>query len=977
MTAIEALLQQPASQAIGWALLQFVWQGALVGLLTAAALVALRRSAADVRYVVATIGLSLMLTMPAVTALQAWRSMTEAIPPGGAVSAVATLATAQGDDRALTSPAGATGVPVAGPLTDPGPQFSARSPLSDVTWVRVVLLAWLSGVAILTLRLLTGWIWVQRLRSHRTAPAPAAWQQIAWRLSKRLHIARSIRLLESSMVEVPTVIGWLRPVVLLPASAMAGMGMQQLEAILAHELAHIRRHDYLVNLLQTLVETLLFYHPAVWWLSRRIRIERENCCDDLAVSLCGDPYAYAKALADLEELRADSRHFVLAATGGSLIYRVRRLIGGPSHAGRGPGWLAGSTAVVLIASIAAGAVGRNALEPEQQVEAAAAVITSPQAGEASAPAIAAREQALPAAAAAVAPAPARGGPIASSPQVARVREVEPTAHVVPVVAAFVGEVVGSFVADVLEQFLWGVPPAPPAPPKPPTPQGRAFAAMPPPPPPPPPAVSSIGMPPERPAVPPAPPVPLAAGVFQTPPSPPPPPPAVPLPPVPPAPAVLQTPPTPPTPPSPPTPPAPPDSVSGSRQSRGDFTWSDGKQKLEVRYDGTVEFTDDDSDIKSLAPGGTLRIREGGWIRSRIAMFEADASGTIRRRYWDGTSEKPFEPEGRAWVSQVLPRIIRQSGLGAPARVARILKAKGPSGVLEEISLIEGSWSKRVYFTELLKSPGLDAATVRQALEQAGKQVDSDFELASLLIAADRLLVDDATRRTYFDAARTIGSDFEMRRVYSSALKRGPLSADVLAGVLDASTAIESDFEEAELLVQIAKLQPLDARTRAPFLRALTTVGSDFECRRVVSAVVRADPSPETLATMLDPSLAIDSDFEQASFLLDVVKSQAVEGPLRAPFFKGVETIGSSFERGRVLQAVAKRGTLSPETVVAVLRAVQGMGSSHETSQVLLAVAGAVPLSGEARDLYVATAERLGDFEEGRALSALVKSERRK
>ena len=96
------------------------------------------------------------------------------------------------------------------------------------------------------------------------------------------------------MVEVPTVIGWLRPVVLMPASALSGMGPQQLEAILAHELAHIRRHDYLVNLLQTVVETLLFYHPAVWWLSGRIRVERENCCDDLAVSLCGDPYAYAE-----------------------------------------------------------------------------------------------------------------------------------------------------------------------------------------------------------------------------------------------------------------------------------------------------------------------------------------------------------------------------------------------------------------------------------------------------------------------------------------------------------------------------------------------------------------------------------------------------------------------------------------------------------------------------------------------------------
>ena len=128
--------------------------------------------------------------------------------------------------------------------------------------------------------------------------------------------------------------------------------------------------------------------------------------------------------------------------------------------------------------------------------------------------------------------------------------------------------------------------------------------------------------------------------------------------------------------------------------------------------------------------------------------------------------------------------------------------------------------------------------------------------------------------------------------------------------------------------------------------------------------------------MLDPSLAIDSDFEQASFLIDLAKSQPVDGPLRAPFFKGVDTISSSYERGRVLQAVVKRGSLSTETVVAVLRSTQSMDSGHEASQVLLSIAGTYPISGEARDLYITTAGRLGNYEESRALSALVKSERR-
>ena len=160
---------------------------------------------------------------------------------------------------------------------------------------------------------------------------------------------------------MPTVIGWLKPVVLLPASALAGLAPQQLEAILAHELAHIRRHDYLVNLLQTLVETLLFYHPAVWWLSRRIRIERENCCDDLAVSLCGDPVTLCggagRPRGAALRLPASScwRQRRLA------LQRVRRLLGAPSHAGRAPGWLAGSASVLLVmVGIAAGALGPDA-----------------------------------------------------------------------------------------------------------------------------------------------------------------------------------------------------------------------------------------------------------------------------------------------------------------------------------------------------------------------------------------------------------------------------------------------------------------------------------------------------------------------------------------------------------------------------------------------------------------------------------------
>ena len=107
-------------------------------------------------------------------------------------------------------------------------------------------------------------------------------------------------------MQVPSVVGWLRPVILLPASALTGLSPAHLDAIIAHELAHVRRHDFAVNLLQTAAEILLFYHPACWWISRRIRAEREHCCDDIAVSLCGDRLLYATALADLEALRGST-----------------------------------------------------------------------------------------------------------------------------------------------------------------------------------------------------------------------------------------------------------------------------------------------------------------------------------------------------------------------------------------------------------------------------------------------------------------------------------------------------------------------------------------------------------------------------------------------------------------------------------------------------------------------------------------------
>jgi hypothetical protein len=160
-----------------------------------------------------------------------------------------------------------------------------------------------------------------------------------------------VTLLKSALVEVPTVLGWLQPVILLPAAALTGLNPDQLKAILAHELAHIRRWDYLANIAQTVVEILGFYHPAVWWVSSRIRIERENCCDDLAVQVCGNSLQYAKALTSMEEIRHNRTDLAMAASGGSLMARIARLLGRPTVDDRRFAWLPGLIALLLVVGV--------------------------------------------------------------------------------------------------------------------------------------------------------------------------------------------------------------------------------------------------------------------------------------------------------------------------------------------------------------------------------------------------------------------------------------------------------------------------------------------------------------------------------------------------------------------------------------------------------------------------------------------------
>lgn len=341
----------PLAQAIGWALFHSVWQLLVVAALLWGTLVLLRNATALTRYWVSVAALACGALLPALTAVGVLAQVGEATTSGAGFAALPWVG---------WLPAASASGSAAGELAA-GAAWAAR--IGAV--LPALTLAWLAAVTLLSTRLLLGWKSVQRLRSQRTRRLPSQLTRRFYRVARGLGV-RGVRFLESRAVEVPMVVGWLSPVVLIPAAALLRLAPHELESVVAHELAHVQRRDYLVNLVQTVLETVFFFHPAVWWISSRIREERECCCDDLAVSTCGDPLAYARALTELESLRAGLPRLALGATGGVLLERVRRLVRPECRRSANTRRDVGGLVVLLSAAVLLGGTGLTMGAPSSE-----------------------------------------------------------------------------------------------------------------------------------------------------------------------------------------------------------------------------------------------------------------------------------------------------------------------------------------------------------------------------------------------------------------------------------------------------------------------------------------------------------------------------------------------------------------------------------------------------------------------------------
>ncbi len=281
-------------QALGWTLLHFLWQGILIGCATALAWAALRNARPEARYALGCGALLACLCWPLV-GLSLRLASGDAASPAFAGSLLSTT---------LLAPDGLPGLHTA---------------------LSVIVSVWALCAAVLALRMALGMLWIARSASQSGA-THTAWQTRLAQMAQVAGVTRAVRLRVLDGIASPVTAGIWRPVVLVPAALITGMPPDLLAALLAHELAHIRRHDYLVNLLQNAIEALLFFHPAVWWISRGVRLEREHIADDFAARQLGEPRRLALALSELERLQFSTHHLAQAANGGDLMSRIKRLL---------------------------------------------------------------------------------------------------------------------------------------------------------------------------------------------------------------------------------------------------------------------------------------------------------------------------------------------------------------------------------------------------------------------------------------------------------------------------------------------------------------------------------------------------------------------------------------------------------------------------------------------------------------------------
>ena len=715
-------------------------------------------------------------------------------------------------------------------------------------WRLVLSGIWLFGAFMVLTWVLGGLLrsWLLVRSACEVTDGPLAW--LFDGLSDELDLAGRVTLLQSESGTMPMAYG-IRPRIVLPSDANDWTDAR-LRAVLLHELAHVRRCDFVTQLLARFASTLYWFNPLVWVAVHRMRVERELACDDHVLNTGSKASDYASHLLDIAR-STNSRSF--ASAGGVAMARRSRLSD-------------------RLLAVLDDKRRRATVTPRMAVVAwaGAACFVLPVAGaglgsgaETSAPVVAESLESVRGQFAVEATVPLEA-PTESRPD-------RPTRAVV--LPVFVGASIGSE-------------------------QGHCDWY-----------------------------------------------------------------------------------ASGANTS----TWMNGEDddyqvritmddcRLEVEIVGEVVFNENETDIVGLSGRGYFEMEEReGRSRRRISI-EPSGGGNLERRWFVDGDERPYDDEASAWLSEMIPLLFRRVGLQAEERAGRILDRRGVDGVLQEISQIPSDYIARKYYQVLLTDGDLGTAQLRAIVRQAGNELESDYELAQLLVeVAENHAVDEVVMVVYVEAAGSLESDYEQRRVLDAILSRQDLSQDVAEAMLRLATELESDYELAELLIAILNRHPIDEVLTREFFDAVHTLDSDYEHHRVLKvALEEGAPSQAVLDITLESAEFLDSDYERAELLLEVARLYPIDQEIPSSYLGAAQSLDSDYELCRVLKSLIEHQHLSEDALAVVMDAALTLDSDYELANLLITVAEEHSLEGELRTLFMEAADAISsDYERGRVLAAL-------
>jgi beta-lactamase regulating signal transducer with metallopeptidase domain len=657
--------------------------------------------------------------------------------------------------------------------------------------------------------------------------APAEWRLRLRTLMQINGVSRQTELLVSSRIAVPVSLGFVNPAILIPRPFFDTLSNSELEHLVLHELGHLQRRDDWTNLAEKLIEAMLPIQPAVYWIGRRISIEREMACDDWVIAATGTAEPYAASLAKVAELSQWTHAGVLAAgaTGNrsQLFLRVRHMLDRSRNAA--PKLAVGPLGAAIAAIGILICVG----------------VRAPQ-----------------------------------------------------MIAFAQTSTADSDTLRVVAQSPTQTPRAPRAPVAGVSLNPEATQT---------PSVTVVSAPTAEPATSPAEPSPvlLASGA---------------------SPLLLE----------------PATALAETQQDRGnhvEMRTRNGWSSLTVKIDGAVEFTDDDHDVKSLSPGGRFRVEEGTLLSGRTYEVKADSSGNLTKTYSVGSSVRSLDADGRAWLNGLLPQMIRDSGIGAEARVARILRQGGPPAVLSEIRLIHSDGSKRTYLEQLFAQAPLNTEQMRAAAALI-RGISSDGDKAQVLIDEDGRYFTHELRPEFFEAVESISSDGDKRRVLSDILKKDAASAETLFSVARVAKHISSDGDKAEVLIEMASSYRENDGIGMAYFEAVKSISSDGDHARVLLAILASHGNErDTLARVLGSAEKISSDGDKARVLKEAVGRYSEDAVLSKAFFAAADSISSDGDHQQVLVALAHRPGIGAATVNEIAKSAQRISSDGDKARVLV------------------------------------------